>query len=63
LSENNVVHNNKFNAALILLKSELEFEKQKLRLLTKSNGVYFGAVIVQDHNKTYTLICPAMLVM
>ncbi len=39
LSENNATQNNKFNAALILLKSELEYEKIKLMHLIKSIGV------------------------
>jgi hypothetical protein len=54
LSENNATHNNKFNETLALVKTELEFEKQKLRLLTKSDGVYCEAVIVQNQNKIYT---------
>jgi hypothetical protein len=36
------------------VKTELEFEKQKLRLLMKSDGIFYEAVIVQNQNKVYT---------
>jgi hypothetical protein len=53
LSENNAAHNNKSNETLTLVKTELEFEKQKLRMLTKSDGVFYEAVIVSNQNKVY----------
>jgi hypothetical protein len=54
LSENNTTHNNEFNETLTLVNTELEFEKQKLRLLMKSDGIFYEAVIVQNQNKVYT---------
>ncbi len=53
MSENNAAHNNKSNETLTLVKTELEFEKQKLRMLTKSDGVFYEAVIVSNQNKVY----------
>jgi hypothetical protein len=56
LSKNNAAHSNKFNVTVILLKSKLNFEEQKLRFLIKSDGVCYEVVVVQDQNKTYTFI-------
>ena len=53
LSENNAARNNRFNETLTLVKTELEFEKQKLRMLTKSDGVFYEAVLVNNGNKIY----------
>jgi histidinol phosphatase-like enzyme len=55
LSENNVAHDNKFKETLTLKETELEFEKQKLTLLTRSDGVFYEVFIVQNQNKVYTL--------
>jgi len=35
------------------LKIELEFEEQKLRILTKSAGVFYEASFYQSNTKTY----------
>jgi len=35
------------------LKTELEFEEQKLRMLTKSDGVFYEASFNQSKTKTY----------
>jgi hypothetical protein len=53
LSENNAAHYNRLNETLTLVKTELEFEKQKLRMLTKSDGVFYEAVLVSNRNKIY----------
>jgi hypothetical protein len=42
-----------FNQSLKLLKTELEFEEQKLRMLTKSDGVFYEASFIQSETKTY----------
>ena len=41
------------NQSLKLLKTELEFEEQKLRMLTKSDGVFYEASFIQSETKTY----------
>jgi len=38
---------------LKLLKTELEFEEQKLRMLTKSDGVFYEASFNQNETKTH----------
>jgi len=53
LSDNNVVQKQKFNQSLKLLKMELEFEEQKLRMLTKSDGVFYEASFNQSKTKIY----------
>jgi len=53
LSDNNVVQKQKFNQLLKLLKTELEFEEQKLRMLTKSDGVFYEASFNQSKTKIY----------
>ena len=42
-----------FNQSLKLLKTELEFEEQKLRMLTKSDGVFYEASFIQSETKNY----------
>jgi hypothetical protein len=42
-----------FNQSLKLLKTELEFEEQKLRMLTKSDGVFYEASFNQSETKNY----------
>ena len=42
-----------FNQSLKLLKTELEFEEQKLRMLTKSDGVFYEASFIQIETKSY----------
>jgi hypothetical protein len=42
-----------FNQSLKLLKTELEFEEQKLRMLTKSDGVFYEALFNQSETKNY----------
>jgi hypothetical protein len=42
-----------FNQSLKLLKTELEFEEQKLRMLTKSDGVFYEASFIQSETKYY----------
>ena len=42
-----------FNQSLMLLKTELEFEEQKLRMLTKSDGVFYEASFNQSETKNY----------
>jgi Mn-containing catalase len=53
LSENNATHNNQFNETLTLVQSELDYNKQKLRVLTNSCGVYYEAEVEQDRNETF----------
>ncbi len=53
LSGNNDEHIQQFNQSLKLLKTELEFEEQKLRMLTKSDGVFYEASFIQSETKTY----------
>ena len=53
LSDNNDEQIQQFNQSLKLLKTELEFEEQKLRMLTKSDGVFYEASYIQSENKTY----------
>jgi hypothetical protein len=53
LSDNNDDQNQQFNQSLKLLKAELEFEEQKLRMLTKSDGVFYEASFNQSKTKTY----------
>lgn len=53
LSENNATHNNQFNETLTLVQSELEYNKQNLKVLTNSCGVYYEAQVLQDRNKTF----------
>jgi hypothetical protein len=53
LSDNNGDQNQQFNQLLKLLKMELEFEEQKLRMLTKSDGVFYEASFNQSETKTY----------
>ena len=53
LSGNNDEHIQQFNQSLKLLKTELEFEEQKLRMLTKSDGVFYEASFIQSKTKTY----------
>jgi len=53
LSDNNDEQIQQFNQSLKLLKTELEFEEQKLRKLTKSDGVFYEASFIQSENKTY----------
>jgi hypothetical protein len=53
LRENNATHNNQFNETLTLVQSELDYNKQKLRVLTNSCGVYYEAEVGQDHNKRF----------
>jgi hypothetical protein len=53
LSDNNDEHIQQFNQSLKLLKMELEFEEQKLRMLTKSDGVFYEASFNQSKTKTY----------
>jgi hypothetical protein len=53
LSDNNDDQNQQFNQLLKLLKTELEFEEQKLRMLTKSDGVFYEASFNQSKTKTY----------
>jgi hypothetical protein len=48
LSENNATHYNQFNETLALVQSELDYNKQKLRVLTNSCGVYYEAQVKQD---------------
>ena len=42
-----------FNQSLKLLKTELEFEEQKLRMLTKSDGVFYEASFNKSKTKIY----------
>jgi tRNA G10 N-methylase Trm11 len=55
LSENNdeQIQQFNFNQSLKLLKTELEFEEQKLRMLTNSDGVFYEASLNQSETKTY----------
>jgi len=53
LSDNNDDQNQQFNQSLKLLKMELEFEEQKLRMLTNSDGVFYEASLNQSETKTY----------
>ena len=53
LSDNNDKQIQQFNQLLKLLKMELEFEEQKLRMLTKSDGVFYEASFIQSKTKTY----------
>jgi len=53
LSDNNDEQIQQFNQSLKLLKMELEFEEQKLRMLTKSDGVFYEASFNQSETKTY----------
>jgi tRNA G10 N-methylase Trm11 len=53
LSDNNDEHIQQFSQSLKLLKMEWEFEEQKLRKLTKSDGVFYEASFIQSENKTY----------
>jgi len=53
LSDNNDEQIQQFNQSLKLLKTELEFEEQKLRMLTKSDGVFYEASFNQSETKTY----------
>jgi len=53
LSDNNDEQIQQFNQSLKLLKTELEFEEQKLRMLTKSDGVFYEASFNQSKTKTY----------
>jgi D-mannonate dehydratase len=54
LSENNdeQIQQFNFNPLLKLLKTELEFEEQKLRMLTNSDGVFYEA-FNQSETQTY----------
>jgi hypothetical protein len=52
LSDNNDDQNQQFNQLLKLLKTELEFEEQKLRMLTKSDDVFYEASFNQSETKT-----------
>ena len=42
-----------FNQSLKLLKTELEFEEQKLRMLTKSDGAFYDALFNLSETKNY----------
>jgi tRNA G10 N-methylase Trm11 len=53
LSDNNDKQIQQFNQSLKLLKTEFEFEEQKLRKLTKSDGVFYEASFLQSETKTY----------
>ena len=53
LSGNNDDQIQQFNQSLKLLKMELEFEEQKLRMLTKSDGVFYEASFNQSETKNY----------
>jgi hypothetical protein len=53
LSDNNDEQIQQFNQSLKLLKTELEFEEQKLRMLNKSDGVFYEALFNQRETKTY----------
>jgi hypothetical protein len=53
LSDNNDEQIQQFNQSLKLLKTELEFEEQKLRILTKSDGVFYEASFNQNETKTH----------
>ena len=53
LSDNNDDQNQQFNQLLKLLKTELEFEEQKLRMLTKNDGVFYEASFNQNETKTH----------
>jgi len=53
LSGNNDEQIQQFNQSLKLLKMEFEFEEQKLRKLTKSDGVFYEASFNQRKTKTY----------
>jgi hypothetical protein len=53
LSDNNDEHIQQFNQSLKLLKTELEFEELKLRMLTKSDGVFYEASFIQSETKNY----------
>jgi hypothetical protein len=52
LSDNNDDQNHQFNQLLKFLNTELEFEEQKLRILTQSNGVFYEASFNQSKTKT-----------
>jgi hypothetical protein len=52
LSDNNDDQNQQINQLLKLLKMELEFEEQKLRMLTKNDGVFYEASFNQSKTKT-----------
>jgi hypothetical protein len=53
LRDNNDERHQQFNQSLKLLKTELEFEEQKLRKLTKRDGVFYEASFNQSETKTY----------
>jgi len=53
LSDNNDEQIQQFNQLLKLLKMELEFKEQKLRMITKSDGVFYEASFIQSETKTY----------
>jgi tRNA G10 N-methylase Trm11 len=53
LSDNNDEQIQQFNQSLKLLKMELEFEEQKPRKLTRSDGVFYEASFIQSETKTY----------
>ncbi|MFN9981769.1 MAG: hypothetical protein ACK53Y_17720, partial [bacterium] len=46
LSDNNDEQIQQFNQSQKLLKTEFEFEEQKLRKLTKSDGVFYEASFI-----------------
>jgi hypothetical protein len=48
-----MIKTNNSNQLLKLLKTEFEFEEQKLRILTKSDGVFYEASFNQSKTKTY----------
>jgi tRNA G10 N-methylase Trm11 len=53
LSDNNDDKIQEFNQSLKLLKTEFEFEEQKLRMMTKSDGVFYEASFIQSETKYY----------
>jgi hypothetical protein len=54
-SDNNDKQIQQFNQLLKLLKRELEFEEQKLRMLTKSDGVFYEASFIHKKPKLMPL--------
>jgi len=56
LNANRALHNDALEESKTLLTTEMEFQKQKLRLLTKSDGVFYMATVIQVPSKLYKFV-------
>ncbi len=56
LNANRALHNNALEESITWLTTEMEFQRQKLRLLTKSDGVFYMATVIQRPSKTYKFV-------